>query len=38
MKRHWTLEEKLTILSEAEAGNVVEVCRSLKGPCPCLYK
>ncbi|MGB5989184.1 MAG: transposase [Marinifilaceae bacterium] len=27
MKRRWTLEEKLSILAEAENGNVVEVCR-----------
>ncbi len=38
MKRRWALEEKFSILSEAETGNVVEVCRSLKRPCPCLYK
>lgn len=27
MKRRWTLEEKIGILTEEENGNVVEVCR-----------
>lgn len=26
MKRRWTLEEKIAIISEAESGNIVEVC------------
>lgn len=27
MKRRWTLEEKVAILTEAKSGNIVDVCR-----------